>query len=140
MDARRSGISSLFEWAAAALCVLALIWMVSVPAQRLLGPNVQAANADAESGTATPRGIPAGATIVPVMLLLDGREIRQGNLHSKLDEILPAKYADGPAERSQAQFGERHTRRYVVNGVKFYVVCERSEPNGQMKVTGIYLP
>ncbi len=130
----------MFEWAAAAVCVLALIWLVSVPAQRLLGRNVQAANAEADAPNATPRGIPAGATIVPVMLLLDGREIRQGDLHTKLDQMLPANYADGPAERSQTPFGERHTRRYLVNGVKFYVVCERSEPNGQMKVSGIYLP
>jgi hypothetical protein len=140
VGARRSGISALFEWGAAALCVVALMWIVSVPVQRLFRPNLQAANTDAEIVNDAPRGIPAGATVVPVMLMLDGREIRQGDLHTKLDAILPAKYADGPVERSQAQFGERHTRRYIVNGVKFYVVCERSEPNGQMKVSGIYLP
>jgi hypothetical protein len=140
VDARRVGIRSLFEWAAAALGVLALIWIVSVPVQRLLGPNGQAAIDDGDIGSETPRGIPAGATIVPVMLMLDGREIRQGDLRTKLDEILPAKYADGPTETSQAHFGERHARRYIVNGVRFYVVCERIEPNGQMKVSGIYLP
>ena len=140
MDARRIGISSLFEWAAAALCVLALIWIISVPVQRLIRPHVQAAIVDADVDTETPRGVPAGATIVPVMLLLDGREIRQGDLRTKVDEILPAKYADGAPETSQAHFGERHTRRYIVNGVKFYVVCERIEPNGPMKISGIYLP
>jgi hypothetical protein len=140
VDAGRAGVSALFEWAAAALCVLALIWIISVPVQRLLRPGVQAAIGDADHDNKTPRGIPAGATNVPVMLMLDGREIRQGDLHTRLDEILPAKYGDGPAETSQALFGERHARRYIVNGVKFYVVCERVEPNGQMKVSGIYLP
>ena len=140
MDARRIGLTALIEWAAAALCVLALIWIISVPVQRLLGPNVQAAIADDEVSSEMPRGIPAGAAIVPVMLMLDGREIRQGDLHTKLDDILPARYADGPRETSQARFGERHARRYRVHGVRFYVVCERIEPNGQMKVSGIYLP
>jgi hypothetical protein len=140
VDARRSGISALFEWGAAALCVLGLMWIISVPVQRLLVPHVQATLTDADTTNETPRGIPAGATIVPVMLMLDGREIRQGDLRTKVDAMLPTKYADGPAETSTSQFGERHTRRYIVNGVKFYVVCERVEPNGQMKVSGIYLP
>ena len=42
----------------------------------MLGPRVEAALVDAPA--ALPPGIPAGATSVPVMLLLDGREIRQG--------------------------------------------------------------
>ena len=87
-----------------------------------------------------PPGVPAGATSVPVMLLLDGREIRHGDLHSRLDQVLPSKLADGPPLVSAGEFGDRHTRAYIADGIRFYVVCERREANGPMRVAGIYLP
>ena len=138
MEDRRLRAASLFEWLAAACAVLGLLWVISVPVQRMLGPRVEAAIGAANQNT--PSGVPPGATLVPVMLLLDGREIRQGDLHTRLEEILPARLAEGPAHLSHGQFGDRYTRAYALNGTKFYVVCERPEPNGQLKVAGIYLP
>ena len=119
----------------------ALIWIISVPVQRLLGPHVQAAIADGDTVNETPRGIPAGATIVPVMLMLDGREIRQGDLRTKLD-------ADSAGEirrrsrRNEPRRNSASATRAATSSTasRFYVVCERIEPNGQMKVSGIYLP
>jgi hypothetical protein len=141
VEQRELRVMSLVEWLAAALCAVALIWIISVPIQRALGPSVQAAIAEVDvTSQTTPPGVPAGATVVPIMLMLDGREIRQGDLRSKVDGILPHRFADGPAVISSSQYGERHAMPYLVNGVRFYVVCERFEPNGQMKVSGIYLP
>jgi hypothetical protein len=140
VEERHLRVASLFEWAAAALCAAAVLWIISVPVQRVVGRSVQAAIAEADVANGTPPGVPAGATIVPVMLMLDGREIRLGDLRSKVDEILTPQMASGPAVISSSPFGERHTRAYVVNDAKVYVVCERMEPNGQMKVSGIYLP
>jgi hypothetical protein len=74
------------------------------------------------------------------MMLLDGREIRHGDLHSRLVQLLPEKLVDGPILRSTGEFGERHTRTYLANGMRFYVVCERREPGGPLRVSGIYLP
>jgi hypothetical protein len=74
------------------------------------------------------------------MMLLDGREVRQGDLHTRLDVVLPPKLAEWPPLVSTGQFGDRHTRSYRIDGTYVYVVCERVEPNGQMKVSGIYLP
>jgi hypothetical protein len=54
--------------------------------------------------------------------------------------MLPDKLVNGPIIRSTSEFGERQTRTFVVNGMKFYVVCERTEPGGPMRVAGIYLP
>ena len=138
MEERRLRIGSFFEWAAAAVAVVGLIWVLSGPVQRMLGSPV-----DASIAVATlqiPPGVPSGATSVPVMLLLDGREIRHGDLRSQLDQVLPAKLAVGAPHLSAGEFGERHTREYVVDGIKFYVVCERLEANGPMRVAGIYLP
>jgi hypothetical protein len=120
--------------------VAAVLWIISVPVHRVVGPSVQAAIAEVDVGNNTPPGVPAGAAIVPVLLMVDGSEIRHGDLRNKVDQILPPQMAAGPAVISSSPFGERHTRMYVVNGAKFYVVCERMERNGQMKVSGIYLP
>jgi hypothetical protein len=110
VEERPLRVGSFVEWVAAAVAVLALIWLISVPVQRMLGPRVEAT---LDAPAALPPGVPAGAANVPVMLLLDGREIRHGELH---------------------------TRAYSVAGVKFYVVCERMEQGGPLRVSGVYLP
>jgi hypothetical protein len=137
VEERRLRIApSLLEWLAAALAVVGLVWIISGPVQRMLGPRVEASLVDQKS---LPPGVPAGATVVPVMLLSDGRELRQGDVHARLEELLPTRLASTP-HVSEGLFGARHTRMYTLAGAKFYVVCEKTEPNGQMKVSGIYLP
>src|SRR5687767_5517669 len=117
---------------------MALLWLLYVPVQRILGPRVDAALVEAPTGL--PPGVPAGASNVPVMMLLDGREIRHGDLHSRLETLLPPKSAEGPAHVSTNEFGERHTRAYAINSTRFYVVCERLERGGPMRISGIYVP
>lgn len=137
MEERRFRVGSFFEWAAAAAGVALVGWLLSVPVQRMLGPRVEAS---IDAPAPLPPGVPGGAANVPVMMLLDGREIRHGDLHSRLLQLLPEKLVDGPILRSTGEFGERHTRAYVANGMRFYVVCERREPGGPLRVSGIYLP
>jgi hypothetical protein len=138
VEERRLRVGSLFEWLAAALALAVLVWLVYTPIQRVLGPRVEASLVDVP--VARPPGVPAGATSMPVMLLLEGREIRVGLPHNRLVQILPDSLATAPILRSNAEFGERHTRTYMVDGRKFYVVCERREPGGALRVAGIYLP
>jgi hypothetical protein len=139
VEERRLRIGSLFEWLLAAAGVAILIWLISVPVQRALGPRVEAAPV-VEPSTALPPGVPPGAVSVPVMLLLDGREIRAGDSHTRLHTLLPDKLVDGPTYISANGLGERHTRLYVVDGTRFFVVCERTDTSGPMRVLGIYLP
>ena len=137
MEERRFRVGSFFEWMVAAFGVALIVWVLSVPLQRALGPRVEAA---VDAPTALPPGIPAGATPVPVMYLLDGRELRHGELHTRLVQTLPDRFLSGPIVRGNAEHGERHTRSYVVDGTRFFVVCERTEPNGPFRIAGIYLP
>ena len=137
VEERRFRVGSFFEWIAAAAGVAMLVWLISVPVQRVMGPQVEAS---IDAPAPLPPGVPGGAANVPVMLLLDGREIRHGELHSRLMQILPDKMVEGPVLRSAGEFGERQTRAYVVNGMRFFVVCERSELGGPMRVAGLYLP
>lgn len=136
MEERRVRVGSLFEWLIAAFGVVALAWLLSVPVQRLTGPRVEAAP---DAPASLPPGVPAGATNIPVILLLDGRELRHGELHARLVELLPDALTERPILRSAGEFGERHTRTYVVDGTRFFVVCERVEAGGPMRVSGIYI-
>jgi hypothetical protein len=137
VEERRLRIGSVFEWLAAAAGVLLLVWVISVPIQRALGPRVEAALIDTPN--VLPPGVPTGATSVPLILLLEGREIRQGDLMSHLDAVLPPSFADGPPLLSNGEFGERRTRAYIADSVRFYVVCERLERGGPMRVSAIYI-
>jgi hypothetical protein len=138
VEPRSLRIGSLFEWITAALCVLALIWVGSVPLQRLLGPDAEASPIATPSSL--PPGVPHGAISIPVLLLLDGRAIRVGDSQAHVNTVVPDTYLHGPILKSNAVFGERHTRTYIVNGTTFYVACERQESGGVMQVTGIYVP
>jgi hypothetical protein len=138
VEERRLRIGSFFEWLVAGVGVIALVWLVSVPVQRALGPRVDAALVDVPPGL--PPGIPAGATSVPALVLLDGREVRNGVLLSRFNSIVPERFADGPAHVSTGEFGERRTRAYLIDGTRFYVVFERLERAGPMRITGVYLP
>jgi hypothetical protein len=139
VEERRLRVGSLFEWLLAATGVAVLIWLISVPVQRVIGPQVEAAPV-VEPSTALPPGVPPSAVSVPVMLLLDGREIRAGDSHTRVHNLLPDKLAEGPMHISANGTGERHTRLYVVDGTRFYVVCERTDNSGPMRVLGVYLP
>jgi hypothetical protein len=137
VEDRRFRVGAFFEWLVAAMGVGAVVWLVSVPVQRLLGPRVEAS--PVEEPAPVPPGVPPGATNVPVIYLLDGREIRQGELHTRLVKLLPDELSTGPPIRAVATFGERQTRSYRVDGAQFYVVCERVEAGGPMRVAAIYL-
>jgi hypothetical protein len=151
VEERRLRIGSLFEWLAAALALAGVIWVIYAPIQRMLGPRVEASLVDVPA--ALPPGVPAGASSIPVLLLLDGREIRYGLPHNRLLQILPDTLTSdspmtrggktlttAPVLRSSGEFGERQTRTYTVDGRKFYVVCERRESGGPLRVAGIYIP
>lgn len=138
MDERRLRIGSIFEWLSAGLCVVGILWLLSVPLQQLSGPRVDAALVDVRDEL--PPGVPSGATSVPVMLLEDGRAIRVGDLEALLPKLLAKGTADGPPHISVGEFGDRVTRAYRVSGSRVYVVSERSERGGPARVAGIYLP
>jgi hypothetical protein len=137
VDDRRLRVGSLVEWIAAALGVVALTWVISVPLARITGPRVEASLIDSRDGL--PPGVPPGATSVPVMLLMDGRTIRLGDLDTRLRQLLPDRLVDGAPHTSAGEFGERHARSYRVDGTRVHIVVERTERAGPLRVTGIFV-
>ena len=139
MEERRLRIGSLFEWLAAALAVVLLVWVMSVPIQRALGPQVEAALI--ERPTALPPGVPVDATSVPLILLLDGREIRQGDLMSHVDCDAPGLTGRGAAAPQHAASSANAARAPTSPTAPTSTSSANGSSRvGRMKVSGIYLP
>ena len=137
VDERRVRIGSLFEWVAAALGVLALIWLLSRCRCSDCSARSVRGRARRRARPTLPPGVPAGATSVPVMLMLDGREIRQGDLHTTADADAAGETAP-TVRRTAAPASSASATRAPTSSTasRFYVVCERLEPGGPMRVSG----
>lgn len=136
--ARVSPIQSVLEWLGAAAILLGALWLVSGHLGDWVGPRPGVVAED-DADDEVP-GIPPGATQVPLLVLLDGTEIRVGDAHARLLNVLDEKLATGPSETTYGDSGERWVRAYRHGTTRFIVVCERDQPSEPLKVTGIYLP
>jgi hypothetical protein len=134
---RVSPIRSALEWLGAAAILVGVLWLASDRIRDWAGPRL-APPGEAEPGG--PPDIPAGATEVPLLVLLDGTEIKVGDTHAHLNKILDEEHATGPPQTIQNELGERLIRSYRHGATRFIVVCERSTSSEPLKVAAIYLP
>jgi len=132
-----SPIRSVLEWLGAAAILMGVVWLASGQIRNWAGPR-SVVLGEAEPGG--PPGVPAGATQVPLLVLLDGTEIKVGDTHARLAKVLDEKHATSAAETEYGEFGERWIRSYRHGTTRFIVVCERSESSAPLKVAAIYLP
>lgn len=140
MDAvrRRVRLGWAFEWVVAASFLVATVGVVSLIVRELRTPP---AGASVQTGVAPslPSGIPARAISVPVLLLLDGRELRVGETLDAVSRRLGTPPDAGPPIVDHGPLGDRLTRHYDVQGTRFTVVFEPFERGGVLRVAGIYL-
>lgn len=130
-------LRSVIEWGVAATVLAGLGWFSSDIARSWIARRSEPA---VEVISGVPPGVPTGATSVPLLLLLDGREIKTGMTQTELRKVVGARLAVGEPHLSDGEVGERITQAYDDRGTRFYITTERTEPNGVMRVTGIYLP
>jgi hypothetical protein len=131
-------VRSLVEWGLAIAVLAGAIWLGAPWVARWM-PRPRAAPAAEVEPAPTPAGVPAGTHSVPLLVLLDGAEVRVGQPETGLRAILSDRLAAGPRVISRGTFGERVTRAYLAQGTRFWVVLERPQPGDQVRVTGIYL-
>jgi len=140
MDQSRPRLGSAFEWAVAAaflLATAAVAWLIITEMRAVRAPAMP--RQERESAPAPePAAPPAGAISVPVLILLDGTEIRVGDTLRKVTDRLGAGTpVEGGAGKSR--FGERLTRAFEKGSTRFVLVFEPFERNGEPRVTAIYL-
>ena len=133
----------MVEWALAAGIVLALVAAGSFLAREyrtvagVLPVNVRASSATAPL-IAPPAVIPAGAVSLPILLLSDGRDVRVGETVTEIASRLPRSAEVAAPAVERAPNGERVTRTYDIDAVRFWLVFEPFEKNVEPRLAAIY--
>jgi hypothetical protein len=135
----RVRLGSAFEWLIAALFLMATVGVATLIIRelRMAPPAVVAAQPAAVA--TVPAGVPARAISVPVLLLLDGHQIRVGDTAEDVAKALGRNAEVGRQVADRGVLGERLTRFYEHGGTRFVLVFEPFERNGALRVAGIYL-
>src|SRR3712207_5458810 len=121
-------LRSVSEWVIAAAVLLCFGWLSADIARlcvaRTSAPAIEPVVAN------LPSGVPRGAINLPLLLLLDGREIRVGQSQAELRQVLTPDMVVAAPHRSSGPHGERITQAYAAQGVRFFVTFERTEAGG----------
>ena len=135
----RARLGSAIEWLIAAAFLLATVAVATLIVRELRTVPRAALAAPETPPSGIPSGVPSRAISVPVLLLLDGKEVRVGQTVEQVSQALGRAAEVGRQHADRGALGERLTRFYEHNGTKFVLVFEPFERNGQMRVAGIYL-
>jgi hypothetical protein len=134
---RVPGLVSLTEWTVAAVVAAVVVWAGA----QAVGPWLAVpSSAGTIEAVALPPGVPARAISVPTLILVDGTVVRIGDTQADLRARLGEAPEDPPPHASRGDFGDRLSRAYHRHGTHFFIVTERTEPGGAIRVSGIYLP
>jgi len=144
MDALQTRFGSAFEWVVAAAFLFATLAVGSLIFREVRAvpntPPAAAATAPEDiSPAAVPAGVPLRAISVPMLLLLDGKEVRVGDTMVAIASLLGRAAETGVAHIDRGQFGERLTRFYEHGGTRFILVFERLERTADTRVAAIYI-
>ena len=137
----RSRFNAVFEWMIAGAFLSAtvavgamLVRELRVSARPAPAPVVRA------NVASVPPSIPARAVSVPVLPLVDGKELRIGESVQSVAARLGRSAESGRQEVDRGSLGERLTRFYDYAGARFILVFEPFERNGEARLAAIYLP
>jgi hypothetical protein len=136
----RTRIGAALEWFVAALFLVATAGVGLLIVRELqVTPGGVAQAAPEADMTVMPAAVPARAISVPVLLLLDGKEVRVGDSVDAVARTLGRSAEVGRQLVDHGALGDRLTRFYEHGGTRFVLVFEPFERNGAMRVAGIYL-
>ena len=141
MDAVRARLSSAAEWVVAVAFLAATLSVGSLLFRefRATREHVQlppSVNAPVEP---SPAAVPTRAISVPMLLLLDGKEIRVGDTVDAVASRLGRSAETGAQHLDRGPRGERMTRFYEHAGTRFILVFEPADAAPAAKVAAIYL-
>ena len=139
MDANRLRLGSAAEWSVAVVFLLATVG-VGVLILRELGtidrPSVQPQIA---APATAPAGLPALSIPVPLLRLPDGGELRLGDSLDKASSLLGREAETGVQSVEQCRTGTRLIRGYEYGRIRFTIVFEPFERNGEFRIAGMYV-
>ena len=140
MDASRVRFGSAFEMIVVGGFLAATFVVASLIVRELrTDRSALPVRAETVAPSAVPSAIPTQAISVPVLLLLDGKQIRIGDSVEHIAALLGPDAEVGEGARERGPIGDRITRQYEHAGTRFMLVFEPFEARGQLRVAGIYI-
>jgi hypothetical protein len=139
----RTRFGGAVEWAIAVAFLAATVAVGSLIVREMRA--APAASAPAATITTSvpaplPASVPERAVSIPALPLADGSDIKLGQSLTAVSMRLGRAAESGRQEVDRGALGERLTRFYEHEGVRFILVFEPFEKNGEPRVAGIYLP
>ncbi len=140
MDASRLRLGSAAEWTVAFVFLLATVGVSILIVHEMTAITRPASeSAPATIPAAVPAALPALSIPVPALRLSDGREVRLGDTIDRVSQLLGREAETGEQVGEQGRIGLRLTRVYELARMRFTIVFEPFERNGELRVAGIYV-
>ncbi len=140
MDANRLRLGSAGDWTAVVVFLLATVGvtLLILHAMTTIGTPVNPP-AQTTSPAAVPAAMPGLSIPVSTLRLPGGRARRMGDRLEDGSRLLGREAETGVQVVEQVRTGLRLTRGYEVSRLRFTIVFEPFERNGEFRVAGIYV-
>jgi len=130
---------SLTEWLLALGVLAGVVW-ASGPVVRRLIPTSSGTVVLVESDLpALPTGVPAGAASTPLVILVDGTEVRLGMTEPELRREPLSRWTAGPPVVEKGIIGDCLILPFRAGRTSVWVVLDRIAQNRERQVTAIYV-
>jgi hypothetical protein len=137
----RARFGAVVEWAIAVAFLAATFAVGSLVLRELRAePAATAAPLVSSVPASLPASVPERAVSIQALPLADGAQIKVGETLAVVSARLGRAAESGRQEIDRGSLGERLTRFYEYEGVRFILVFEPFERNGEPRVAAIYLP
>ena len=137
----RARFGAVVEWAIAVAFLAATFAVGSLVLRELRAePATTAAPLVSAVPASLPASVPERAVSIQALPLADGAQIRIGETLSVVSARLGRAAESGRQDVDRGALGERLTRFYEYEGVRFILVFEPFERRGEPRVAAIYLP
>jgi len=140
MDASRLRLGSAADWTAAAVFLLATVGVALLILRAFTAidsPSRQPVQS--AKPAAAPAALPALSIPVSLLNLPGNRQLRLGDRLEDVALLLGREAETGAQAVEEARTGLRLTRGYEYANLRFTIVFEPFERNGEFRIAGIYL-
>jgi hypothetical protein len=141
MAAGRLRLGPAADWTAAAVFLLATVGVTLLILRAFTAIDSPANRQPAQSTTpaAVPAALPALSIPVSLLNLPNNRQLRLGDRLEDVALLLGREAETGAQVVEEGRTGLRVTRGYEYANLRFTIVFEPFERNGEFRIAGIYL-
>ena len=140
MDANRLGFGSAAEWTIAAVFLLATVGVGLLIMREMTAIDRPVSNRPPVGAPGVvPAGLPPLSIPVSSLRLAGAGELRLGDTLEKVSGMLGREAETGEQVAGEARTGTRLTRGYEYARIRFTIVFEPFERNGEFRIAGIYV-